>query len=219
MAPIAGRPFLDYLLTWLRAEGVREVVICVGYKRTSIQRHFGKGTQWGLRISYSIEKELLGTAGALKNAEPLLSTRKMFVLNGDTLVGVNLRDLIRFHESRSARATLTIVKVPESRRYGRIKLDRRGRITAFLEKDAGVRNTRKTPLISGGVYVFEREVLSSVSPRRPSSLEQEVFPKLAAHRRTYGFVTDAPFIDIGVPEDFRRAQSELRERFHVCDSH
>ena len=219
MAPIAGRPFLDYLLKWLKAEGVEEVVICVGYKRTSIQRYVGKGRKWGLRVSYSIEKELLGTAGAVKNAEPLISTKRLLVLNGDTLVGVKLKSLIEFHQSRPAWATLTTIKVPDHQRYGRIKLDRSHRITAFLEKDGGARKASKTILISGGVYVFEKCVLSAIQPCQPTSLEKEVFPQLAAHRRTYGFITDAPFIDIGVPEDFRRAQSELHQRFCLCDSH
>jgi len=220
MAPIAGKPFIDYLLRWLRAEGVEEVVICVGYKRSSIQRYVGKGRKWGLRVSYSIERKLLGTAGAVKNAEPLISSRRVLVLNGDTLVGVKLKSLVEFHQSRPAWATLTTVKVPDQQRYGRIKLDDSSRIMAFLEKEGSSnQDASKTILISGGVYVFEKDVLAAIQSDRPASLEKEVFPKLAAHRRTYGFVTDAPFIDIGVPEDFRRAQSELHERFCLCNSH
>lgn len=218
MAPIGGRPFLDYVLEWLRSEGIEDVILCVGYKRSSIRNYVKQGRNWGLRVSYSVERRLLGTGGAVKNAESLISSRRLIVLNGDTLVGVNLRNLVSFHQSRGALATITTLRVADHERYGSLKLDRRRRITAFLEKSSQHRNLGRT-LISGGVYVFEKSLLGAMRTRRVISLEKEVFPKLAAERRTYGFITDGPFVDIGVPEDFRRAQIELKEHFRLRDSH
>jgi len=217
MAPVAGRPFLDYLLCWLRSEGVEDVILCVGHKRSSIQTFVRSGRKWGLHVDYSIERRLLGTGGAVKKAESMISASRVIVLNGDTLLGVNLQQLVSFHHDRSALATLTTIKVADQQRYGSLKLDRKGRITAFLEKSSNHHGRQKTALISGGVYVFEKRVLATLGKRRTISLEKEVFPRLAANRRSYGFVTDAPFVDIGVPEDFQRAQGELRERFRLCD--
>jgi len=220
MAPVGGRPFLDYLLTWLRSEGVEEVILCVGYKRASIQRYVGRGRKWGLRVTYSIEHELLGTGGAVKKAEGLISGERLLVINGDTLVEVSLRELVNFHRSRKAWATLAVVKVADDRRYGSLRMDRGGRITAFLEKrerGTGKNGEDGRRPINGGVYVFEKKLLSRIHPRWPISLENEVFPRLAAGRRTYGFVTDTYFVDIGIPDDLRRAQTELRERFRVSN--
>jgi D-glycero-alpha-D-manno-heptose 1-phosphate guanylyltransferase len=216
MAPVGGRPFLDYVLRWLRSEGVEEVILCVGYKRASIQRYVGGGRKWGLRVKYSIEQKLLGTGGAVKKAEGLIAGERLLVMNGDTLVGVNLRELVKFHRSQRAWATLGVVKVADDRRYGTLKMDHDGRITAFLEKTeretSKGRKDKKRP-INGGVYVFEKKLLSKIHARGPLSLENKVFPWLAAGRRVYGFVSDTYFVDIGVPDDLRRAQNELRERF------
>lgn len=221
MAPVGGRPFLDYVLHWLRSEGVEEVVLCVGYKRTSIQRFVGKGSKWDLRVRYSIERKLLGTAGALKKAEALIPGKRLLVVNGDTLVGVSLKQLIDFHRRRDAWATLAVVKVADDSRYGSLRMDRRGRITAFVEKSNiqilkdGKKRARP---VSAGVYVLEKKVLSKIQPRRAISLEKEIFPRLPAGGRTYGYVSDTYFLDIGIPDDLRRAQSEFRERLWVGHS-
>jgi D-glycero-alpha-D-manno-heptose 1-phosphate guanylyltransferase len=224
MAPVAGRPFLDYLLTWLQSQGVKEVILCVGYKRTRIQRYVGKGSKWGLRVKYSIEEELLGTGGAVKNAKRLVPGARLFVINGDTFLGVNLKEMMKFHQSRGALATLAAVKVADHRRYGSLKLDGRGRITAFLEKgemDASNQSEDGKRPINGGVYVFERKLLNRIRAHGPVSLERDVFPQLVAskNKQIYGFIRSAYFMDIGVPGDLRRAQSELPERFRVNDTH
>jgi NDP-sugar pyrophosphorylase family protein len=152
MVPVGGRPFLDYLLTWLRSQGVKEVILCVGYKRTHIQKYVGKGRKWGLRVTYSIEEDLLGTGGAVKKAERLVPGAKLFVINGDTILGVNLKEMIKFHLSRRALATLAVVKVEDDQRYGSLRLDDAGKITAFLEKterDASNKSDERTISING----------------------------------------------------------------------
>jgi len=218
MAPVADRPFLDYVLTWLRDQGVEDVVLCVGYKRSSIRKFVRKGRKWGLRVRYSVETQLLGTGGAVKKAQPLISGDTVLVINGDTLLRVNLRDLVEFHKRRRAAATLTTVKMKDHQRYGSVSLDRSNRIIRFREKNVMLART-PTALINGGVYVFATAIFNRLQSRRPISLEKDVFPQLAADRRTYGFITSAPFIDIGVPDDFRRAQVEFRERHSFGDSH
>jgi D-glycero-alpha-D-manno-heptose 1-phosphate guanylyltransferase len=224
MAPVAGRPFLDYLLRWLRSQGVKEVILCVGYKRTHIQKYVGKGSKWGLRVKYSIEKEPLGTGGAVKKAERLIPGARVFVINGDTFLSSNLKEMIKFHQSRGALATLAVVKVADHRRYGSLRLDGQGRITAFLEKgdmDASNKSEKGKRPINGGVYVFEKKLLSKIHKIGPVSLEKYLFPQLVTskNKQVYGFLRDAYFMDIGVPGDLRRAQSELPERFLSNDPH
>jgi NDP-sugar pyrophosphorylase family protein len=220
MAPVAGRPFLDYLLRWLRSEGVREVILCVGYKRTQIQKYVGAGRKWGLRARYSIEKKLLGTAGALKKAQRMISGESLLVINGDTYVDVNLTELTEFHRSREALATLAAVPVKDGERYGSLQLDGKSRITEFLEKGAvnlaGKRKQGKRP-INAGVYVFEKNLFRAMPAGNPMSLEKNVFPRLVNSKKVYGFVRGAYFLDIGVPRDYRRAQDELPKRFGIHD--
>lgn len=224
MAPVAGRPFLDYLLTWLRSQGVKEVILCVGYKRTHIQKYVGRGRKWGLRVTYSIERELLGTGGAVKKAERLVPGTRLFVVNGDTFLGVNLKEMIKFHLGRGALATLAVVKVADDQRYGSLRLDDDGRIAAFLEKgerDASVKSDKGMKSINGGVYVFEKKLLSYIRTRGQVSLEKNVLPRLitSKNKRVYGFLKKAYFVDIGVPDDLWRAQSELPEQILLDDPH
>jgi NDP-sugar pyrophosphorylase family protein len=218
MAPVGGRPFLDYLLSWLRSEGVKEVILCVGYKRTHIQKYVGKGRKWGLRVKYSIEKKLLGTGGAVKKAERLIPGNMLLVINGDTFLDVNLKELNQFHRSRSALATLAVVNVEDDHRYGSLRMDGESRITAFLEKGergASGKLEGGTRPINGGVYVFEKKLLHAIRPGRPLSLEKDVFPRLVASKKLFAFLKSAYFMDIGVPDDFRRAQNELPKRFRI----
>lgn len=216
MAPVRGRPFLDYLLSWLQSEGVGEVILCVGYKRSQIQRFIGRGSKWGMRVKFSVEKKLLGTAGALKKAERLISSQTVLVLNGDTFVDVSLRKLMKFHRSRKAFATLAAARVADKSRYGSLSLNRSGRITAFLEKSGmGVGSERENRYINGGIYIFDRKLLGRIRNHGPVSLEKEVFPSLLAEKSAYGFVSDGYFLDIGVPEELRRAQRELPQRIRV----
>jgi len=224
MAPVAGRPFLDYLLTWLKSQDMKEVILCVGYKRTHIQKYVGKGRKWGLRVTYSIEEELLGTGGALKKAERLVSGTSLFVVNGDTFLGVNLREMFEFHVSRGALATLAVVNVADDGRYGSLRLDNEGKITAFLEKgegDSDHKSNGTTKSINGGVYIFEKKLLNHIRAPGPVSLEKNVFPQIVAskNKKVYGLLMDAYFLDIGVPRDLWRAQRELPERFRVNDPH
>jgi NDP-sugar pyrophosphorylase family protein len=208
---------VDYLLNWLRGEGVEEVILCVGYKWSRIQRHVRSGRKWGLRVKYSIERKPHGTAGALKKAGEMLGGERAFVINGDTFLDVNLRKMSAFHRDQKGWATLAVARVADPGRFGTLRLDSRGRIVLFVEKSASDAGTNQQ--INGGVYLFEKRLLRSIPPRRHVSLEKEVFPRLLLKKRLFGFVTDGFFLDIGVPDDFRRAQSELPERFRINDSH
>jgi NDP-sugar pyrophosphorylase family protein len=216
MAPVAGRHFLEYLLFWLRSAGIKDLILCVGYQKTQIQDWLGDGGHWGLRVRYSEEKELLGTAGALKLAADLVFAETCFVVNGDSFLSVNLSKMCQFHTVRGALATVAVARVRNSVRYGTVQLDRSGRITAFHEKSKasrrGVTKRGRLQLINGGVYLFQKRFFDVIPSGRVISLEKEIFPELL-DRKLYGFATSGYFIDIGVPADFKRAQTELPKRF------
>jgi NDP-sugar pyrophosphorylase family protein len=202
MAQVAGRPFLEYLLRWVRSFGFHKVILCVGFQARKVQDHFTDGQALDLEISYSVEDSPLGTWGAIRQAAGLLDESDFLALNGDSWLQVDLADLIRFHVSRRNLATMAVVPVADSSRFGSVQVDPTGGVTAFLEKSAGL----KSGLINGGVYVFSREALK-LAPPGSSSLEKEVFPALI-HRGLYAMPVGGYFVDIGIPDEYVKLQNE-----------
>lgn len=197
MAPIADRPFLEYLMLQLKKHGVEEVTLCVGYKADLIQSYFGAGERWGLRLSYSHETDFLGTAGAIKRAESLIHTDSFLVLNGDSLFDSDLRALMRYHRETNALATLALAHVEDTQRYGAVDVDASGRIVSFVEKGKDLAQG----LINAGVYVFARAVLDLIPDGQAVSLERDILPRLIG-RGLYGLPARGYFVDIGVPADY-----------------
>jgi len=209
LAPVAGRPFLDYLLAWLRATGFHEVILCVGHKRRQIRRRYARGHNSGLRIVYSIEKRTLGTAGAVRHAARLIRHGTFLVVNGDSFFDVDPAALIAFHRRRRALVTMALAPAPGGARYGTVRAAHSGKILKFVEKETA---RSRHSWINAGVYVFDRSVVSRIPAGREVSLEREVFPRLIGER-FYGYPARGYFIDIGMPEDFARAQKEFHDRF------
>jgi len=210
MAPIAEKPFLEYLVTRLHKQGIDDIILCVGYKAALIESYFGRGDRWGVRLTYSRETELLGTGGAVKLAEDLLRGDDFILLNGDSFFDVDVADLARFHNEVGADATLALAHVSNAQRFGAVRLDDERRIIGFTEKDNEVR----PGLINGGIYILARDVLSLIPPGRICSLERDVFPLLMA-RNLYGRSYREYFIDIGVPADYERLQADPSPLFAV----
>lgn len=215
MALVAKRPFLEWLLAKLRADGITDVVLCVGYRRTHVQDHFHKGTKWGLELRYSVEEELLGNAGAVKKAARMIDATAAFVFNGDSVVGLNAQSMWDFHHSRNALATVAMVASPRAHRYGRVYTNERGEITQ-LSEDHGesLAGSNGKCFFNAGTYLLSRKFIDSIPDGRPVSIEKEMFPMLA-RSGLYGFVTNGYFINIGVPGDLARAQHELPKRVKV----
>ncbi|MGH2505219.1 MAG: nucleotidyltransferase family protein [Ktedonobacterales bacterium] len=205
MAPIAGKPFLDYLIARLQRQGIDDIILCVGYKADLIQSYFGDGARWGVHLSYSRETDFLGTGGALKLAQDLIYDDLFYVLNGDSFFDVDLDALARFHRNAGAQATLALARVENAARYGAVRLDEEtGRIVEFAEKD----ETPRAGLINGGVYLLTRAALDQTPAGQVCSLEREVFPALLAAGALYGQPFPGFFIDIGVPADYARLQAD-----------
>jgi len=216
MAPVGGRPFLEYLLCWLRASGIRDLVMCVGYKSSQIQRWLGDGSAKGFRVRYSVEEELCGTAGALRLAAKMVGAPTCVVLNGDSFLELDLEEIYRFHLSNQALATIALAMVEDAERYGSVQFNRDGKIAAFMEKSQEgamqASGSRSSQFINGGVYLLQRQLLDSIPFGQGVSLEKKIFPELV-EGGLYGFPAPGFFIDIGVPADFIKAQVELVRRF------
>lgn len=206
MARINGRPFLEYLLIQVRQSGVTDILLCVGYKARVIENYFGDGGKFGVRIRYSLEEDLLGTAGALANARPLIKSDPFLVLNGDSYCAVGFEGLIKRHHAHDAVATIVATRVDDRLRFGSLALGPNDAITHFTEKSLA----SPAGYINAGIYVLSQGVLGLVSSGKYSSLERDIFPSLAG-RGLYAFRTSDFFIDIGTPSEFHRAQSVLKD--------
>lgn len=218
LAPVGDRPFLEFVLLYLRAQGIRSVTLCVGHRSQQVAEYFESGSRWEMTLTYSHEQQPLGTAGALKNAKPSIHNSPFLVLNGDSILEVNLAEMIRFHESRRALGTIALAHVPSAGRYGSVRVDHAGNITGFLEKAAAAAGggANAHPQINAGMYVFRRDIFDEIpSPPPPVSLETDVFPRFVS-RGLFGFPSDGYFVDIGVPDDYARAQRELPRRILSC---
>jgi NDP-sugar pyrophosphorylase family protein len=206
MAPVAGRPFLEYLLEQLHAAGCTHIVLCVGHQANIIEQHFGYGNQGDVTIGYSREQELLGTAGALALARPLIRSDPFLVLNGDSYCVADFQALLAQHEARKAFVTIVATQVEDTSRYGSMVLSTDDAIMRFCEKG----QAEEGAYVNAGIYVLNRAVLDLIPSGKRCSIEHEVFPSLAG-RGLYAFRQSGPFIDIGTPDSFHIAQTFLPE--------
>lgn len=206
MAPVAGRPFLEWLLLFLRGQGIRRVILATGYKGEMVEAHFRDGTGLGLQVVYSHEEIPLGTGGAVRHALPQVTTDPVLVLNGDSFCPFDVEHLLGAKCSTGAQALLWLVWTADCRRYGSVALAEGTKVVAFHEKASDLRAGR----INAGVYLLRRHVLESIPATRPVSLETEVFPSLIGHG-LYATAGPGPFLDIGTPESYRKAGSFFAE--------
>ena len=199
MAPVDGKPFLQYQLEWLSRFDVSHVVLSVGYLREQII-DFIKSREWPFVITFAVEKEPLGTGGGIRLALSKCRSKQVFVLNGDTFFNVDLNEL-----TFTAPVTLALKPMRDFERYGAVDWDG-DLVEAFREKAYC-----EEGLINGGVYAIDRSQLDmSLFPKK-FSFEEEVLVPLANYGLVAGVKQDGYFIDIGIPEDYARAQRELPE--------
>ncbi|MEI8012744.1 MAG: nucleotidyltransferase family protein [Candidatus Omnitrophota bacterium] len=204
MAQVQGEPFLDFLLKYLLRQGARRVILCAGYRAEAIAAHY-KAKFDQIEILFSVEKDPLGTGGALKNAQSFVKSSHVFALNGDCFTPVNYARLLAFHQQKNSRATLVGVRVEGNKDFGTLVVNDRDEITAFREKFV----TAEVQYISAGIYCFNTDIFD-LMPDGKFSIEYDLFPKLIGDR-FYARKINAPFIDIGTPERFEWAQAHLNE--------
>lgn len=208
MAPVNGRPFLEYLLDYWAGQGVSRFVLSLGYKRQIIEEYFGARHK-GAEVVYAVEEQPRGTGGGLLLAlERLRGSDSFLVMNGDTFFEVDLAPMRRYHQDRRAEVTIALREVDANSRYASVEIDKDGKITVFDNRA----RTSGRALINGGVYLAERYAFAGMVPEsnEPVSIENQLYPRmLAASKRMYGFPSSGRFIDIGIPEDYRRATALL----------
>jgi mannose-1-phosphate guanylyltransferase len=190
-----------------KAAGIKEIVLATSYLSEVFTPYFGDGSKWGMSIKYAVEKEPLGTGGAIANAAQLLETKESIViLNGDVLSAHDLSEQIRQHEANDADVTLHLTQVEDARAFGCVPTDAQGRVTAFLEKmDNPVTNQ-----INAGCYVFNPRVISAIPLETVVSVERETFPKLVSDgAKVYGYLENAYWLDIGTPKALLKASVDI----------
>jgi D-glycero-alpha-D-manno-heptose 1-phosphate guanylyltransferase len=202
LAPVAGRPFLAYLLDYSKKQGVEKFIFALGHKSVQIEEFVKKYLPEG-SYAFSVEEEPLGTGGAIYRACKQLSTPNTIVLNADTFFGISLVNLSIIHELRKAACTLALKPMKSFDRYGAVDIYRQV-ITGFSEK-----KHHASGLINGGVYALSTAAFLQKSFPPVFSFEKDYLEKEVSHRHIMGMISDAFFIDIGIPEDYQRAQEEL----------
>ena len=207
MAPIYGRPFMAYLLDRLVEAGLTRIVLATGYKHEAIEAWFGTLYR-GAEIVYSNEDSPLLTGGAIRKAANVLKTEDFVVLNGDTLFDIDLAQLYSFHKAQNALLTVALRHVEDTSRYGSVTCGN-GRIQAFAEKA----QSQGAGDINGGIYAIKRSWLMSLDLPEAFSFEKEIMQPMAGEEGFYGLSFSDYFIDIGVPEDYYRAQNEFQQIF------
>ncbi|EAL8922311.1 D-glycero-D-manno-heptose 1-phosphate guanosyltransferase, partial [Campylobacter jejuni] len=197
MAPINDKPFLEFIFEYLKKQGIKEVILAVSYKYEVIQEYF-KDEFLGIKIKYSIEKEPLGTGGAIKEALKFIKN-EAYVLNGDTIFDIDLKKLIL----NNSKICLALKQMNDFDRYGTVELDSKNYIKLFKEKEF-----KKQGLINGGIYFLNKDIFNDFTLQEKFSFEeflQENYEKLKAKAHIF----DNYFIDIGVPGDYGRFMNDI----------
>jgi mannose-1-phosphate guanylyltransferase len=203
--PLAGRPFLSFMLDWLHGHGVDEAILSLGFLSDAVHAVLGD-IQSGMRLRYVHEDEPLGTAGPIRLAadEGILADR-FLVLNGDVLTDMDLTAEMEQHERTGAAGTLALIEVDDVSSYGVVSTDDEGKVLEFREKAPGPAPTNR---INAGAYVIEKSVVDLIPAGRAVSFEREVFPQMVG-RGLYGWAADGYWIDIGTPERYLEATWDL----------
>ncbi|MBE7718214.1 MAG: nucleotidyltransferase [Lacrimispora celerecrescens] len=206
MALIGDKPFMEYVVAELIRNGVKSIIFAVGYKGSMVEEYFKDGSKWGIHVSYAYEEELLGTAGAIKNAGAKVTEDQFLVLNADTFYRIDYSRLTSIGKERGLDMALVLREVPDVSRYGQAVLED-GWLKTFNEKT----DEKRRGTINGGIYYLKRELLDEI-PQGKVSLEQDMIPKwLSEGKKLGGFVSDGYFIDIGIPEDYYRFAEDVRK--------
>jgi mannose-1-phosphate guanylyltransferase len=207
MLPVAGLPVTQHQLAMARNAGITTVVLATSYLSEVFIPYFGDGSKFGMKLLYAVEKEPLGTGGAIRNAADLLGRDESIVIfNGDVLSSHNLRGQIDFHDKNNADVTLHLTQVDDARAYGCVPMDSNGRVTAFLEK----MENPPTNTINAGCYVFSPSVIDEIAPNTVVSIERETFPHLVSSgKKVFGYLDQSYWLDIGTPKALMQGSRDL----------
>lgn len=211
MLPVAGLPVTEHQILAAQRAGIHTLVLATSYLSEVFTPYFGDGSKWGMKILYAVEKEPLGTGGAIRNAAQMLNFKSLgeepiVIFNGDVLSRHSIANQIAFHQAKAADATLHLIEVDDARAFGCVPTDADGRVTAFLEK----MENPITNSINAGCYVFQPSLISQIPANAVVSVEREIFPALVAEGRpVYGYKEDAYWLDVGTPAALFKGSRDL----------
>lgn len=203
MAEIAGKPFLKYLFDYLNKEGFTHIVLALGFKADFVIDWLNNN-EWAFSISYVIEEEPLGTGGAIKYASSKIVNSDFFVFNGDTFFKVDTDRLCDYHANNQSEITLALKPMSDFDRYGSVEINNDGRIVRFNEKQY-----QSHGLINGGVYLINKKVFDDWVMPSKFSFEKDILEAKLNEVNIYGCVQDNYFIDIGIPSDYEKANTDF----------
>ncbi len=206
MASVNSKPFLEYLLNFLSGQGIQKVILSVGYMNDTIQSHF-KNQYKNILITYAIEEEPLGTGGGMLNALKNIEGERAVVLNGDSMFRIDLHALHNLHEANNADITLALRYFEDTSRYGSVNIDQAKQIVGFKEKqpEAG------PGYINGGIYLLNKNFFTQNKFPDKFSIEKDCFEKYYSRSRMFSYPARGYFLDIGIPEDYIKAQDEFKQ--------
>ncbi|GAB6010889.1 nucleotidyltransferase family protein [Viscerimonas tarda] len=205
MAEVAGKPFLYYLFGYLEQQKVAHVILSLGYKSEVVINWLNKHT-FLFKLSYVVEKEPLGTGGAIKLAMSKAESNRAFVINGDTFFDVDLQSMKGLHQEKNAGISIALKPMQDFDRYGSVELDDENRIITFNEK-----KYRQAGLINGGVYLINKAVFANAGLPDKFSFEKDMLENKSFNAGIFGYVQSGYFIDIGIPSDFEKANVDFTQ--------
>ena len=214
LLPIANRPLLERLMASLARGGVTHAVLSLGFKPEPFLNAFPSNVCAGVKLTYAVEDRPLDTAGAIGFAARQADIHKrgetFLVANGDVLTDLDIADLISFHKSTQAQATIHLTPVEDPSQYGVVETDSQGRVLRFVEKPSPGQTTSRN--VNGGTYFFEVSALDRMPGVAPLSIERETFPELVRDRQLFGYATNDYWIDAGRADSYVRANIDLLQR-------
>ncbi len=214
LVPVANRPVLEYTLLNLKKHGITDVIINLSHSNKKVQEYFKDGSSLGLQLFYSFEKELLGTAGGVKNAEHYFlsdSDPNVLVVSGDNLTDIDFSNLIQFHNKKKSDFSIAVTAVDSRFEYGVTLFGKDARIEKFLEKPTWGDIFCNT--VNSGIYIFKKEILKEIPKNRFYDFGHDLLPKLLLKKKAlYGYKFDAYWTDIGTLAEYKKSQAMVLNR-------
>lgn len=212
MFPVLNRPLLEHTLNFLSSQGIQDIIVNVHHLPEKIVEHFGDGKNFGVRLQFSREEEILGTAGGIKKAQSFLEKETFLVLNSDVLADVNLESVFKFHKEKNSCLTLVVRKDDEPDKYKPIHLADDGRITRFV--DATTKHFSKTEqrVMFTGIQIMESEIFSRIPENKFCGTTEDIFPAMIEEGLpVHGYLHEKYWIDMGTRETYIQAQADALE--------
>jgi len=198
--PVLNKPFMEHFIAYLRQYGIKDIILTLSYLPDVIREYLGDGSRYGVRLTYCLEEEPRGTAGAVKNAEAYLDNT-FFVLNGDVFTDMDLGDMLAFHRENKAKATISLTWVDDPSAFGVVETDSEKRVKRFIEKPPLAEAT--TNWINAGTYILEPGVLEHIPSNTHYMFEKGLYPHLLdTGVPVYGYPYRGYWLDMGTPEKY-----------------